>query len=206
MKHSFFAAALCALLISSLTTARGATVVDGWSAVAVPPPPAVKAVTVDPASTALLVLDFVSRICSYPDCTATVPNVAKLIAGARASHVPVIYSVATGMTGADILPALAPQSGDPVVLSHADKFLGTNLEQLLTQRGIKTVIVTGVAGNGAALYTASHAAFIGLKVIVPIDAIPANTPYAEQLTVWQLANAPAVGAATTLTTTPQLGF
>lgn len=207
MKKTFFAAvALCALLASSAGTVRAATVVDNWTTIKVPPPPAVSAVTIDPSTTALLVLDFVTRICAFSDCTAAVPNVAKLVAGARASHTPVIYSTATGMSASDILPALAPQSGDPIVQSHADKFIGTNLEQLLTQRGIKTVIVTGVAGNGAALYTASHAAFLGLKVVVPIDTIPANNPFGELLTVWQLPNAPGVGSAVTLTTAAQVTY
>lgn len=207
MRKSFFSAvALGALLASSAGVVRGATIIDNWTAVKVPPPPPVSAVTVDPATTALLVLDFVTRICAFPECTAAVPNVAKLIAGARASHTAVIYSGGNGMTPSDVLPALAPQSGDPMVQSHADKFIGTNLEQLLTQRGIKTVIVSGVAGNGAALYTASHAAFLGLKVVVPIDTIPANSSFGELLTVWQLPNAPGVGSAVTLTTAAQVTF
>ena len=56
------------------------------------------------------------------------------------------------------------------------------------------------------MYTASHAALIGLKVIVAIDAIPSNIPYAEQYVVWHLVNAPRVGAAVTLTTTDQITY
>jgi nicotinamidase-related amidase len=196
---------LVALLASSLGRAS-ANIVDDWTSVKAPPPPTLKPVTIDRSTTALLVLDFVDRICNYPACTSgAVPNVAKLIAGARAAHVAVIYSEVTGTTASNILPAVAPQSGEPIVVSHADKFIGTNLQQILDQKGIKTVIVTGVAANGAALYTASHAAFLGYKVIFPVDTIAAE-PFAEQLTVWNVANAPGVGPNATLTTTGQLTF
>lgn len=194
-----------ALLVSSYGSAS-ANIVDTWNAVKTPPPPALKPVSVDPATTALLVLDFVDRICNFPACTSSaVPVVTKLVAGARAAHVPIVYSEVNGTTAANILPPLAPQPGEPIVVSHADKFIGTNLQQILDQKGIKTVIVTGVAANGAALYTASHAAFLGYKVIFPVDAI-AGDPYAEQLTVWNVANAPGVGANATMTSGGQIAF
>lgn len=197
--------ALVALLVSSLGGAS-ANIVDDWTSVKPPPPPTLKPVAIDRPTTALLVLDFVDRICNFPACTSgAVPNVTKLIAGARAAHVPVIYSEVNGTTANNILPAVAPQSGEPIVVAHADKFIGTNLQQILDQKGIKTVIVTGVAANGAALYTASHAAFLGYKVIFPVDAI-AGEPYPEQLTVWNIANAPGVGTNATLTTAGQITF
>jgi nicotinamidase-related amidase len=197
--------ALVALLVSSFGRAS-ANIVDDWATVKPPPPPMLKPVTIDGATTALLVLDFVDRICNFPACTSgAVPNVAKLIAGARTAHVPVIYSEVIGTTANNILPAVTPRPGEPIVISHADKFIGTNLQQILEQKGIKAVIVTGVAANGAALYTASHAAFLGYKVIFPVDAI-AGEPFAEQLTVWNIANAPGVGTNATLTTTGQLTF
>lgn len=197
--------ALVMLLASSIASAS-ANIVDDWATVKPPPPPTLKPVTVDRATTALLVLDFVDRICNYAACTSVaVPNVAKLIAGARAAHVPVVYSEVNGTTVSNFLPAVAPQSGEPIVVAHADKFIDTDLQHILDQKGIKNVIVTGVAANGAALYTASHAAFLGYKVIFPIDAIAAE-PFAELLTVWNVANAPGVGTNATLTTSAQVTF
>jgi nicotinamidase-related amidase len=194
------------LLVSSLGSAS-ANIVDDWATIKTPPPPALKPVTIDRATTALLVLDFVDRICNFPGCTSgAVPNVAKLIAGARAAHVPVIYSGVNGTTAANILPPVASQSGEPMVIAHADKFIDTNLQQTLEQKGIKNVIVTGVAANGAAMYTASHAAFLGYKVVFPIDAIAASDAFANQVAVWSVANAPGVGTNATLTTTAQVTF
>ena len=64
---------------------------------------------------------------------------------------------------------MAPAADEPSVKSKADKFLNTDLEKILKDKGIQTVIVTGTAANGAVLYTGTGAAFRGLKVIVPVD-------------------------------------
>lgn len=171
-------------------------VVQDWSAVPTPTAPPVQAVTVDPKTTALLVLDFVKQTCSSkPRCIASLPAVAKLIKEARDSHTTVIYSGVGNSTTADVLPQVAPQAGEPFVISHADKFIGTNLEQLLKDKGIKTVIVTGTTAQGAVLYTASHAAFLDYNVIVPVDGMSAEALYPEQYTAWDMLNAPLGGKA-----------
>jgi nicotinamidase-related amidase len=85
------------------------------------------------------------------------------------------------------------------VTSGPDKFLGTDLEKFLQERGIKTVIVVGTAANGAVLYTASGAALRGMQVILPVDGISAETTYAEQYVVWNMLNAPRVSAQSVLT-------
>ena len=79
-----------------------------------------------------------------------------------------------------------------------DKFYNTDLEKILRDRGIKTVIIAGTAANGAVLHTATGAAMRGLKVIVPVDLMSADL-YAEQYTAWHLVNAPGTRRQTTLT-------
>jgi nicotinamidase-related amidase len=54
-------------------------------------------------------------------------------------------------------------------------------------------VVLGTAAQGAVLNTASQAAFRGLKVIIPLDGISAETPYYEQYTAVHLATSPGVG-------------
>ena len=83
--------------------------------------------------------------------------------------------------------------------AHADKFIDTDLEKILKDRGVTTVIIVGTAAQGAVLYTASHAAFLGFKVVVPVDGSTSADAFGELATAWTLANAPAVSAATTLT-------
>src|SRR6185437_5656433 len=106
----------------------------------------------------------------------------------------------------DIAQDLAPRAGEPVVSSGADKFRGTDLEKLLKDKGVTAVIVVGTAAHGAVIYTASAAAMRGMKVIVPVDGVSADIPYAEQYTAWHLANAPSVSAAVTLTTIGDIRF
>jgi hypothetical protein len=51
--------------------ARATDVIVDWSTIQMPPPPALKPVTVDPKSTALLLLDFMSENCGQrPRCVA----------------------------------------------------------------------------------------------------------------------------------------
>ncbi len=183
--------------------AQAQTVIDDWANIKAPPPPALKSVTVDPSTTALLLLDFVHPICDpqkKPRCVASLPAMKKLLAQARANHVMVVYSTAGNMTAKDIWADVAPLPGEPVVNGHADKFMNTDLEKILKDKGIKTVIVTGVKANGAVLYTASDAAFRGFKVIDPIDGSSAENEYIEQYVVYNFADAPGVAAMVTLTT------
>jgi nicotinamidase-related amidase len=205
IRSAIASAALCALMAFSTLPVQ-ATIVDDWGSVKVPPPPALQSVTVDPSTTALLLLDFVKQTCGGPRCSAAVPAVAKMLQTARANHVTVVYSYTVVSTLADTLPALAPAAGDASVQAGPDKFLNSNLQQILTSKGIKTVIVAGMSANAAVLFTASHAAVSGFSVVVPIDAAPSEVPYGEQFTVWNLANAPRISTAVKLTTTDRITF
>ena len=50
----------------------------------------------------------------------------------------------------------------------------TDLEKILNDKGIKTVVVAGTAAQGAVPNTASQAAFRGRRVIVPVDGMSAE--------------------------------
>jgi nicotinamidase-related amidase len=92
------------------------------------------------------------------------------------------------------------------VLAGPDKFRNPDLEKILKDKNRQTVIAVGTAANGAVLYTASGAAMREMKVIVPVDGVSADTPYAEQYTAWHLVNAPRIGASVTLTTIDDVKF
>jgi len=178
------------------------TIIDEWSAVKIPPAPQLKTVSIDAKTTALLLLDFNKQTCNperRPRCIASIPKVEKLLKEARLKDVFIIYSLSAGAQAGDIARELAPQAGDPIVTSGPDKFLGTDLEKILKEKGIKTVIVTGTAAHGAVLYTASGAALRGLQVVIPVDGMSAEVLYPEQYTAWNLANAPRISNVTTLT-------
>jgi nicotinamidase-related amidase len=171
--------------------ARAQTIIEDWSNVKAPSPPELKPVTLDPKTTALLLLDFGKQNCgARPRCVATLPQVEKLAAAARAKNALVVHSLFGQATAADLFKEVAPQGDEQLVKSGANKFLRTDLEKILKDKGITTVIVTGTAAHGAVLNTAAAAALMGLKVILPVDGVSAENTYAEQYTAWHLANAP----------------
>ena len=172
-----------------------------------PKAPELKAVTVDPKTTALLMLDFMTQNCGQrPRCLDTIPAMKKLLAEARAHKVPVIYSIIANSTPADVIKDMAPLADEPHVLSGPDKFRNTDLEKILKDKGITTVIAVGTSSNGAVLYTASGAVFRGMNAIIPVDGMSAVDPYAEYSTVFTFMNAPLVSAKTTLTRSDMIKF
>jgi nicotinamidase-related amidase len=190
------------LLCQGITPASAQTIVDDWSKVQAPKPPELKTVTLDPKTTALLVLDFVKQTCNTerrPRCLTSVPHVQALLKLARDKGVWVVHSITTAATPADILKDVTPLEGEPIVKSAADKFFKTDLEKILNDKGIKTVVVVGTAAHGAVLNTASQAAFRGLQVIIPVDGMSSENTYFEQYTAHHLGTAPGVGQQVTLT-------
>jgi nicotinamidase-related amidase len=184
------------------------TIVDEWASVKAPPPPELKPVTLEAKTTGLLLLDFVKQLCGpRPRCVTSLPRVQKLASEARANEVLVVYSLAGQFTKADIMSEVTPTGNEPLVRSGANKFLGTDLEKILKDKGIKTVIVMGTAAHGAVLHTAAAAALNGLKVIVPVDGVSSAETYSEQYTAWHLANAPGgIGPNVTLTKIEMIKF
>jgi nicotinamidase-related amidase len=187
--------------------ARASDIVAEWASVKAPAAPALKPVTVDPKTTALLMLDFMKQNCGQrPRCTASLPAMKKLLAAARAAKVPVVYSIIANSTINDVLPDVAAQAGEPSVLSGPDKFLRTDLEKILKDKNIQTVIAAGTSSNGAVFFTASGAVFRGMSVVIPVDGMSSVDPIAEYATVLDFITAPQVSAKTTLTRSDMIKF
>jgi nicotinamidase-related amidase len=192
------------------SAAMAADVVTDWASVTPPPAPKVEKASPDIATTALLMLDFNTPPCDpakRPRCIATLPAAKALLDRARAKGMFVVYTLG-GSTSADSINQMVkPLGGEPLLSSGPDKFIGTDMDKVLKDHGIKTVITMGTVSNGAILYTASGAAFRGFKVLVPIDGVSAETPYGEQITLWQLLNGPRLGGeAVKLTKTDMIDF
>ena len=206
MKRNLIVAA--AIVTALILPAQANNIVDEWASVKAPPPPALKPVSVDPKTTALLMLDFMKQNCGVrPRCMATLPAVKKLLGEARAAKANVIYSKFGKTTFDDIVDKdLAPATGEASVTSFADKFLNTDLEKILKDKGIQTVITIGTAANGAVLLTGTGAALRGVNVIVPVDGISSVDAYSEQFSVWQLANGPTFSQKVTITKMDMIKF
>jgi len=207
MKRNLIAAFAAAAIAALALPAHAADIVDEWASVKAPPAPALKPVTVDPKTTALLMLDFMNQNCGKrPRCVASIPAMKRLLAAARAAKTTVIYSIIPNSTTADVIKDVAPEAGEPHVQSGPDKFLNTDLDKILKDRGIRTVIAVGTSSNGAVLFTASGAAFRGMSVIVPVDGMTSVDAIAEYASVIDFQTAPFVSNKTTLTRSEMIKF
>src|SRR5262249_47450609 len=152
-------AALVAVLAHG-APAPAQTIIDEWSNVKAPPAPELKAATVDPKTTALLVMDLLKQTCNAdrrPRCVASLAKITELISAARAKGATVIYTTLPNIPISDTVPTVAPKGDEPVVAAFVDKFIvgdkDTGLEKMLRDKGITTVITVGTAAHGAVLYT-----------------------------------------------------
>lgn len=201
-------ACMTALFIAAaVSMANAANVTEEWSSIQRPAAPALKPVTLEAKTTALLMLDFMNQNCGKrPRCTATVPAMKALLDKARAAKATVVYSLIANTTNADVIKDVAPADGEASVRSGPDKFLRTDLEKILKDKGITTVITVGTAANGAVLFTAAAAAFRGMSVIVPVDGISSQDAYADLTTTWTFTNAPQLSQRATLTKSDMITF
>lgn len=187
--------------------ANDAVIIDEWTGIKVPPPPELKPVTLDAKTSALLILDIQNNsVASRPRCAVSVPKIQKLLENARAKGCFVAYSITSNVTPADIYKDLAPRAEEPVVKTGVDKFFQTDLEKILADQNVKTVIIVGTAAHGAVLHTAVAAALRGMQVIVPVDGMSADDPFAEQYTAWHLVNSPGARNRVTLTKMSLIAF
>ena len=211
-------ALFAAILVAG--TASGADILDDWATVKAPPKPELKAVTVDPKTTALLILDIGKNNCGVrPRCVATLPNIKKLHDAARAAGAMLWYTVGDpGELKEYYGVGFTPKAGEyvsrcsdtikPPCQAGPDKFMGSGLDESLKKKGIKTVIVCGTSAQGVGIGTGSGAAQRGYKVIFPIDCVSAEDAYNEQYAAWHMfkGGAAVVVSATTVTRTSMIRF
>jgi nicotinamidase-related amidase len=162
------------------------------------------ALALDPASTAVLAMDFQVRIVeSYThDGGALVGRTKRLLEGARAAGAPVIYVVLGFRPGfpevsphnksfsaikgsghfapgdaAEIQPELVPAEGEVVVTKHrVGAFLGTDLDMILRANGITTLVLSGIATSGVVLSTLRYAADADYRLVVAADCCADGDP------------------------------
>ena len=144
-------------------------------------------VSLDPRTTAVLVLDLSDVSCGQvPAARESIAPVRKLLDRAREHGARVIFSL--GRAPQEVYPDLGRRESEPIVKSSADKFFQTDLEEQL--KGITHAVVIGTAANGAVLYTAFGACARGMAVVVPEDGISSRQPIATWVARYQLLNQP----------------
>jgi nicotinamidase-related amidase len=125
-----------------------------------------------------------------PRCLATVRNVKKLLDAARAANMLVVYNLTGAGNVEDMVDqSLAPRAGEIMIkgAGGSDKFVNSNLDAALKEKGIKTVIVTGTSAQGAVATTTNGAAQRGYKAVVPVDGMSAEDAFNELYAVHHIA-------------------
>jgi nicotinamidase-related amidase len=156
-----------------------------------PNKPTPQDVTVDPKTTALLVLDLNCR-CEDPKepCYQLINPVAKFLERARQANMFILYTAADRYKGTPEarMPAAFKQRPDePTIFPPAfDKFYSGEMQPMLQQRGIKTVICCGASSNQAVMYTATAAVRpFGYTCVIPVDGLIARGDYEHEFTLHQ---------------------
>ena len=202
-RHMLLASLLgAAVMASSVAQAQG--VLDDWASVKMPPAPTLKPAAIDPKTTALMLFDFTTQTCSQerrPRCAASMPKMKKLLEDARARGMFVVYSVALPNTGEkDMMPEIAPKAGEPILPPLGpDKFLNSDFEKMLKEKGVQTIILNGTAAQSTVLHTGGAAALRGFNVVVPIEGMSSNEAFPELYTAYHLTTAARIDAKVTLT-------
>ncbi|MFD1825198.1 MULTISPECIES: isochorismatase family protein [Mumia] len=92
--------------------------------------------------------------------------------GVFVRKLPVLQGFAGGGPGAEIVDAVAPAPGEPVIVKqYASAFFGTSLSSTLASLGVDTLLVAGVSTSGCVRATAVDALQHGLIPIVVRDAV-----------------------------------
>jgi nicotinamidase-related amidase len=166
------------------------------SVLAQPNHPAAVPVTLDPATTALLVLDLNAR-CDNPGevCGELIPALQPFLARARARGVFVVYTVSASARGTDLEPiarGIEPIAGEPVIFPDAfNKFATGELHAILAERGIRTLIATGSSTNVGVHYTVVSALRdYRYNVVIPMDGMNANNAYEQEYSLHQFSVLP----------------
>lgn len=146
--------------------------------------------------TALLAMDLQRGILERYSASGYLERVAQAIEAARAAGVPVIHvrvafraghpevgarnrafvalrdggRLIEGDPATDIHEAVAPREGEPVVTKkRVSAFAGSDLDVLLRARGIRELVVCGVATSGVVLSTVRAAADLDYGLTVLAD-------------------------------------
>jgi nicotinamidase-related amidase len=147
-------------------------------------------VTLNPATTALLVLDYVEPICnSQPKCKdEMLPAVTPFLARARQAGVVVAYGTRE-QNMSKLLPEVAPAPGDIKLVNTAqDRFYSTELEKALRAKGITAIIMVGWKVSGSVAYTSVGATLRDYTVVIPVDTTAATTDYETIIGFYQILN------------------
>lgn len=153
--------------------------------------------------TAVIVIDmlndFVTGVLKCERAPRIIPNVQRLLDFARKKGVPVIYAndahfpgvdkefelwpphAVIGTKGAEVINELKPMKGDYIIQKRRyTAFYGTDLNLLLRELGVDTLVLVGLVTDVCVQHTAADAFFRGYRIIVPEDCVETLTEEAQK--------------------------
>lgn len=144
--------------------------------------------------TALLIVDMLNDFVRkngalvVPHALDLIPNQKKLLQKARQTKVKVIYladhhlpndrefekwppHAIVGTPGSDVIQELRPREGEQVIPKRRySGFFGTDLDLILRESGVETIILAGVLTDICVMYTSADASARNYDVLVITDA------------------------------------
>jgi len=164
---------------------------------------------------ALVIVDFVRAYIEpgsplYANCAPAFESAKRVLAGARAAGIPVIFTGVEfepgGINGGiffrkvgalkvfergsrlgEYCDGLTPRAGEWLLLKqYASAFFGTTLAPTLTAQGVDTVIITGVSTSGCVRATALDACQHGFIPYVVRDAVGDRDPRPHEANLFDL--------------------
>src|SRR5262245_60657359 len=147
-------------------------------------------VTLDPKTTALIVLDYVEDMCNNQvSCkTKMVPAMTPFMARIRKAGLTVAYGT-RAQNQTKWLKEVAPAPGDIRITNTAqDRFYGTDLDKELKAKGIKALMMAGWKISGSVTYTSVGAMAHDYTVVIPMDTTSAGSDYETTIGFYNVLN------------------
>jgi len=171
-------------------------------------------VVVNPVETAVLVVDMQKDFC-YEDgalfvgdaVRRIIPNIRALLEDAQREGLQLIFTqdwhspeddefavwgrhCVEYTRGAELIDELAEVEERAFVVRKQKytAFFETELEAHLRERGIRKLIIVGVATNICVLHTAIDASLRGFEIIVPEDCVAALSDYEQEYSLYHIKN------------------
>ena len=143
--------------------------------------------------------DFVTGALKVERAARIIPNIKRLLEHFRGRGVPIIYAndshlpevdqefriwpphAVRGTEGAKVIEELQPAKQDYVIQKRRySAFYQTDLDLLLHELGVDTLILVGLVTDVCIQHTAADAFFRGYRIIIPEDCVETLTEEAQR--------------------------
>ena len=149
-----------------------------------------------------MINDFVTGVFKSERAVKIIPNVKRLLDFARREKISIIYAsdahlpnvdkefgvwpphAVAGTWGAQVVDELRPKKGDYTIQKRKySAFQGTDLDQILRELKVDTLIIVGLVTDICIQHTAADAFFREYRIIVPEDCVEASSAQIQRVAI-----------------------